>query len=90
LIEAVTYRLVPHSSDDDDRAYRSREEVEEAKRKDPILVFQRYLRETGVMDEAMEKDIHDRVALEVDEGTEYAENAPYPAPESTLKHVYGE
>ncbi|MEW9669644.1 thiamine pyrophosphate-dependent dehydrogenase E1 component subunit alpha [Ammoniphilus sp. 3BR4] len=90
LIEAVTYRLVPHSSDDDDRAYRTREEVEEAKRKDPLLVFQRYLRESGVMNEGMEQEIHERVALEVDEGTAYAENAPYPAPESTLKHVYGD
>lgn len=34
LIEAVSYRLVPHSSDDDDRTYRAREEVEEAKKKD--------------------------------------------------------
>lgn len=90
LIEAVTYRLVPHSSDDDDRAYRSREEVEEAKRKDPILHFNKYLKEVGVMDERIEKEIHDRIAHEVDAGTEYAENAPYPTPESTLTHVYKE
>ncbi|WP_047151943.1 thiamine pyrophosphate-dependent dehydrogenase E1 component subunit alpha [Aneurinibacillus tyrosinisolvens] len=90
LIEAVTYRLVPHSSDDDDRAYRSREEVEEAKRNDPLIRFQKYLRETGVMSEEKEKEIHDRVAYEVEEATEYAENAPYPAPESTLRHVYAE
>ncbi|MCK9911011.1 thiamine pyrophosphate-dependent enzyme, partial [Microbacteriaceae bacterium K1510] len=44
LIEAVMYRLVPHSSDDDDRTYRSREEVEEAKKKDPILLFAAYLK----------------------------------------------
>lgn len=31
-----------------------------------------------------------RVQLEVDEATEYAENAPYPTPESTMTHVYGE
>ncbi|RXT13815.1 thiamine pyrophosphate-dependent dehydrogenase E1 component subunit alpha [Ammoniphilus sp. CFH 90114] len=90
LVEAVTYRLVPHSSDDDDRAYRSRDEVEKAKERDPLLLFNRYLKETGALDEAMENVIHDRVAKEVDEGTEYAENAPYPTPESTLNHVYKE
>src|SRR5207253_10149408 len=35
LIEGKTYRLVPHTSDDDDRRYRSREEVEEWTGKDP-------------------------------------------------------
>ena len=90
LVEALTYRLVPHSSDDDDRSYRSREEVEEAKKKDPILLFYQYLKAAGVMDEYKEKEIHDRVAKEVDEATEYAEKAPYPTPESTLLRVYAE
>jgi 2-oxoisovalerate dehydrogenase E1 component alpha subunit len=90
LIEAVMYRLVPHSSDDDDRTYRTREEVEEAKKKDPILLFGRYLREVGLMDDEKEQDLLTRVQMEVDEATEYAENAPYPTPESTLTHVYGE
>jgi 2-oxoisovalerate dehydrogenase E1 component alpha subunit len=88
LIEAVSYRLVPHSSDDDDRAYRSREEVEEAKKKDSLIVFNRYLKEVGLLDETKDKEIHDRIAREVDEATEYAENAPYPLPESTLTNVY--
>lgn len=88
LIEAVSYRLVPHSSDDDDRAYRSREEVEEAKKKDSLIVFNRYLKEVGLLDETKDKEIHDRIASEVDEATEYAENAPYPLPESTLTNVY--
>lgn len=90
LIEAVMYRLVPHSSDDDDRTYRSREEVEEAKKKDPILLFAAYLKEVGLMDEAKEKEIAERVQKEVDEATDYAENAPYAEPQSALTYVYGE
>ncbi|MFP3387889.1 thiamine pyrophosphate-dependent dehydrogenase E1 component subunit alpha [Brevibacillus sp. SIMBA_040] len=90
LIEAVMYRLVPHSSDDDDRVYRTREEVEEAKKKDPLIVFAAYLKEVGLLDENTEADMLARVQLEVDEATEYADNAPYPSPESTLTHVYGE
>ncbi|WP_027417333.1 thiamine pyrophosphate-dependent dehydrogenase E1 component subunit alpha [Aneurinibacillus terranovensis] len=90
LIEAVTYRLVPHSSDDDDRAYRSREEVAEAKSKDPILRFRTYLQEVGLLSEEVDNELNDRVAREVDEATEYAEDAPYPEPEETLRHVYAE
>lgn len=90
LIEAVTYRLVPHSSDDDDRAYRSREEVDEAKKKDPILRFAAYLRQVGLLPEEKEEELSEQAAREVDEATEYAENAPYPEPESALTHVYGE
>ena len=37
MIEARMYRITPHSSDDDDRSYRSREEVEEHKKQDPLL-----------------------------------------------------
>lgn len=37
LIETVSYRLTAHSSDDDDRVYRDKEEVEEAKKKIPSL-----------------------------------------------------
>lgn len=88
LIEAITYRLAPHSSDDDDRTYRSREEVEAAKRKDPILTFAEYLRQAGVMDESKQAEIADRVQAEVDDALEYAEQAPYPSPESALLHVY--
>ena len=39
FIEAKTYRLVPHSSDDDDRRYRTREEVEEWAESDPLVAL---------------------------------------------------
>lgn len=90
LIEAVVNRLVPHSSDDDDRTYRSREELEEAKKQDPIPRFRQYLLEVGAMTEAQEKEIAQRVQREVDEATEYAEKAPYAEPETALKYVYAE
>lgn len=90
LIEAVSYRLVPHSSDDDDRSYRSREEVEEARKNDSVLLFKNYLVDTGILTEERERELNERVAREVDEATEYAEAAPYPEPEDLYKHVYAE
>ncbi|MFC7441013.1 thiamine pyrophosphate-dependent dehydrogenase E1 component subunit alpha [Laceyella putida] len=88
LIEAVAYRLVPHSSDDDDRAYRSREEVEEAKQNDSLIRFKDYLVAQGVLTEEKEQELLAEINREVDEATEYAERAPYPDPQETYKHVY--
>ncbi len=90
LIEAKTYRFVPHSSDDDDRAYRSREEVAEAKKHDPLRVFAQELREQGLLDEAQEKAIQDRAKAAVDDATEFADTARDPDPSTLGRHVYYE
>jgi TPP-dependent pyruvate/acetoin dehydrogenase alpha subunit len=88
LIEAKTYRFFPHTSDDDDRSYRSREEVEEAKHKDPLLVFGRYLTEHGVADagalDATEAEIRGEVDRQIDE----AWAAPDPDPGTLEDRLY--
>ncbi|WP_078428700.1 thiamine pyrophosphate-dependent dehydrogenase E1 component subunit alpha [Alkalihalobacterium alkalinitrilicum] len=90
LIETVSYRLTPHSSDDDDRTYRSQEEVEEAKKKDAVFTFAEYLKGLGLLTEAKEKEMNDRIMVLVNEATEYAEQAPYADPEHAMNYVYGE
>lgn len=90
LIEAKTYRTVPHSSDDDDRSYRTREEVEEWKRKDPILRFQSYLLAEGILSKAAVDDFEARARREVDEAQKAAEAAPFAPLEDIWKHVYAE
>lgn len=90
LIETMCNRLTAHSSDDDDRFYRSPDEVAKAKSEDPIILFGAYLKESGVMSDEIEKEINDRVMKQVNEATDYAEEAPYAAPEHALKYVYHE
>lgn len=90
LIEAQCYRFTPHSSDDDDRTYRAREEVEAARRSDPIQRFRSYLLEAGLLTEARDQEVRREVNAEVDDAVAYAEAAPYPPPESALLHVYAE
>ncbi|WP_226582865.1 thiamine pyrophosphate-dependent dehydrogenase E1 component subunit alpha [Halobacillus litoralis] len=90
LIETVSYRLTPHSSDDDDRTYREREEVDEAKKKDSILTFANYLREQGILTEEKETEMNDEINQIVNEATDYAENAAYAEAESAMKYVYEE
>ncbi|MBK5458765.1 MULTISPECIES: thiamine pyrophosphate-dependent dehydrogenase E1 component subunit alpha [unclassified Peribacillus] len=90
LIETVSYRLTPHSSDDDDSMYRSPDEVAEAKKIDSIITFGAYLKATGVLDDQLEKQINDEIMDVVNEATDYAEKAPYANEETLSKYVYAD
>ncbi|MCT4784525.1 thiamine pyrophosphate-dependent dehydrogenase E1 component subunit alpha, partial [Exiguobacterium himgiriensis] len=88
LIEAEVERLVPHSSDDDDKAYRSAEELAELKHRDGNQLFRARLIEDGIATAEELASIESAVDAEVNEATTYADKAPYASPESTLDHVY--
>lgn len=88
LLEAKTYRPVPHSSDDDDRSYRSREEVEEWKKKDPILRFQKVLLKEGTLTQADIDEMESRAKQIIDDAQKRAEQAPYPPAHAALGDVY--
>lgn len=90
LVEAKTYRPVPHSSDDDDRSYRSREEVEEWKKRDPIMLFKSYLEMQGVLTQKLSSEYDARAAAEVEDAHKFAEEAPYPPVEDASWPVYQE
>lgn len=90
LIEAKMYRITPHSSDDDDRTYRSREEVEEAKKNDPLLVVRRVLEGEGLIDQAKVDEFETRAKEMVDEAVLFAEKADYPSIEEVMHPVYAE
>lgn len=90
LIEARMYRMVPHSSDDDDRTYRTREEVEEHKKKDPILVCQKMLEKRGILDETKLNELEARAKEMVDDAVQFGEKAPYPDIEEGAYPVYAE
>ncbi|MDL4841613.1 thiamine pyrophosphate-dependent dehydrogenase E1 component subunit alpha [Aquibacillus rhizosphaerae] len=90
LIEVISYRLTPHSSDDDDRSYRGREEVEEAKQKDGIYSFADYLRKLNILTEEIETKMEKEIKKIIDDATDDAENAAYADPKSIYKHVYAE
>ncbi|MGI9528511.1 MAG: thiamine pyrophosphate-dependent dehydrogenase E1 component subunit alpha, partial [Acidimicrobiia bacterium] len=86
LIEAKTYRYYAHTSDDDDKLYRSREEVELWRRKDPIPNFRQYLVEQRVLTEAREREIDEEVVAVIAEAVKETEAAPDPM--DPLSHVY--
>ncbi|MCS7251934.1 MAG: thiamine pyrophosphate-dependent dehydrogenase E1 component subunit alpha [Anaerolineae bacterium] len=88
LVEAVTYRWTPHSSDDDDRTYRTREEVERGKRHDPLPRFRDYLYRRSLLTQRLEEELEEQVQAEVDEAQRLAEEMPYPDPEEALASVF--
>jgi 2-oxoisovalerate dehydrogenase E1 component alpha subunit len=88
LIEARVYRLTAHTSDDDDRRYRSEAERAEARQHDPLPRFERVLRARGVLNDALLATLQERIAREVAEAVALAEAAPLPAPADALRHVY--
>jgi 2-oxoisovalerate dehydrogenase E1 component alpha subunit len=90
LVEAKVYRFTPHSSDDDDRMYRSREEVADAHARDPIPRFGRRLIESGIIDEAADRELQESVAAEVDAAVESADASPQPDASDLLTHIYAE
>jgi 2-oxoisovalerate dehydrogenase E1 component alpha subunit len=90
LIEAKTYRYFPHTSDDDDRSYRTREEVEAAKHDDPIARFAETLKNRGVMDAGAIDAAWAETKADVDAQIDQAWNAADPEPSSLERHVYFE
>jgi 2-oxoisovalerate dehydrogenase E1 component alpha subunit len=90
VVEARMYRITPHSSDDDDRTYRSREEVEENKRSDPILTNRARLEAEGLLTAAQVDEMEARAKAIVDDAVQYATQAPYPTVEEGAYPVYAE
>jgi 2-oxoisovalerate dehydrogenase E1 component alpha subunit len=88
LIEARVVRLTAHSSDDNDRTYRSQRELKSMRLSDPVARFAAYLHEHAIMSEAEERDLRAELAAEVEAATTAAEQAPLPEPETLHDHVY--
>jgi 2-oxoisovalerate dehydrogenase E1 component alpha subunit len=90
LIEAIMYRISPHSTADNDMLYRTQEEVELHKKADGIPKFKQYLLDCGIWSEAKDLDLIEQLALEINDATNYADKSPFPNPEDVLLHVYAD
>jgi pyruvate dehydrogenase E1 component alpha subunit len=89
LIECKTYRFRGHAEGDPDAGlYRTKEELEEWKKKDPILLFkQELLRNYAVPEEEL-TGIEERVKNEINEAVEFAKKSSFPRPESALEGLF--
>ncbi len=91
LIEARCYRFMGHSmSDPVSGVYRTKQEVEEAKKKDPIRIFIDRVKDGGMLSDETLQGIDEAVKREVEEAAEFADQSPEPSAEDLYKDVYAE
>jgi len=90
VIVSNVVRLLPHSSSDDQRKYRSEDDLETDKKRDPIIRFE----EAGVEGKIITIKEFDKIRAEVkslvDEETEWAEQQDHPDKSTALDHIYSD
>ncbi len=88
LVEAMTIRMMPHSSSDDHLRYRTQEELDAEKKLDPLPRFRDFLISSNLLNEESDQTVRDSVDQEVEEAIELADAAPSPDPASAMDRVY--
>lgn len=87
LIECLTYRWYGHS-EIDPANYRTKEELDSWKRRDPVVAYETHLDRSGVMNMQEREEVIIRVDAEIEEAIRVAEASPHPQPEEALDDVY--
>lgn len=92
LIESKTYRYEGHTAYDrfSYGGYRSKEEVEEWKKRDPITLFTQRLLESNLLTSQELESLKEKIREEIKEAVEYATQSAYPEAEDYLEQVYAE
>ncbi len=89
LLECKTYRFYDHVGVRGmGLKYRTDEEVEEWRKKDPIDLFEARLAEQDILSADAAKAVHDEVFAEIDAAIKFAEDSPYPEPGAITEDVY--
>jgi pyruvate dehydrogenase E1 component alpha subunit len=87
LLEAITYRYAGHSMGDPER-YRSKQEIEEWRTRDPILRFGERLKAEKAADEAALEGLRQAVEAELAASVQFAEESPEPDDAALCEHVF--
>jgi 2-oxoisovalerate dehydrogenase E1 component alpha subunit len=90
IVETMVNRMTPHSSDDDDRSYRPREELEAQKAQDPVHLQRDKLFAAGLLTEEADSELQERARKKVEQAVEFATEAPYPDISEASYPVYAE
>lgn len=89
LLDCKTYRYYGHF-EGDPMVYRSREEIEEWRKRDPILTYRERLLRWNIASEQELNTIHEKARREVEEAVRFAEESPYPEPSEAYTDVFVE
>jgi 2-oxoisovalerate dehydrogenase E1 component alpha subunit len=88
LVEAKCYRAMSHTSDDNQLTYRTPEEIEAVKARDPIPKFEAWLKDRGLADDEFFARTRAEAQKEVDEATDWAEAQGSPTEADLYTHLY--
>jgi 2-oxoisovalerate dehydrogenase E1 component alpha subunit len=88
IVEAMCYRFLSHTTDDDERTYRTREEVAEQRVNDPVPRFEKRLIEMGVVTQERIETMRKEIAARVNATTDAIEGEPLPDPATLYTNVY--
>ncbi|OLN32727.1 thiamine pyrophosphate-dependent dehydrogenase E1 component subunit alpha [Desulfosporosinus metallidurans] len=89
LIECKTYRWLGHWTGDP-QVYRTKEEVEEWKKKDPILILKKYMLDNNILTESEVEKLDNNSLLAVEEAAKFALESPDPDPATVMEDVFFE
>jgi pyruvate dehydrogenase E1 component alpha subunit len=89
LLEAVSFRFRGHSVIDPDR-YRSKEEVQRGRSRDPITLFAGHLKTSNLVDDATLQKLEEQAQREVDEAVRFAQESAFPPEESLYDYIYAD
>src|SRR3989344_5293659 len=89
LVECLTYRIGDHTTSDDAKKYRTEKEVDEWRKKDPIIRLEKYLTEKKILTDALKQEIAAKYEREVEEAVKKFELIEPPEPEEMFTNVYG-
>jgi pyruvate dehydrogenase E1 component alpha subunit len=87
LVEAITYRFRGHSMADPEE-YRSKDQVEQWRARDPLLTFVARLEAEGVLAAGAAQEMDREAVAVVDDAVRFADASPHPPPESLYDDVY--
>lgn len=84
----MTYRLAPHGAADFFERYRTKEEVEQWRERDPLSLLRDSLTDAGTVDDDAVEQIREDARREVAQAVEFADNSPEPPVERLYDDVY--
>ena len=87
LVEAITYRFRGHSMADPEE-YRTKEQVEEWRKRDPLTTFAKRLVDADMLGDDDVEELDDMAVEAVDEAVVFADKSAHPEPESLYDHIY--
>ena len=90
VIVSKVVRLLPHSSSDDQRKYRSEKELEADKKIDPLIVFKKKCIEKGIISEKEFLKINSQIKQMIEDEVDYVDEKPNPTPDSATHHLFSD